>query len=273
MLSALFLLAAAPDGYKMVWHDEFNRGSAPDPKSWVYEEGFVRNQELQLYRKENVRIRKGKLIIEGRKETVPNPGYDPNAPADEWRKSRPTADYTSGSIKTAGKITWTYGRFECRGKFGVSLGLWPAFWMTGPTREWPANGEIDIMEFYQRKYHANLAWGSKQRFVGLWRSKATPIEDVAKEAGFASPEKWAEAFHLYRMDWDPEFIRLYVDGRLLNEVALKDTVNQSPDGANPFHEPHHLILNLAIGATGGDPNQTKWPSRFEVDWVRVYQKT
>jgi beta-glucanase (GH16 family) len=272
MLSALLLLATAPAGYKMVWHDEFNRGSVPDPKFWVYEEGFVRNKELQLYRQENVRIRRGKLIIEGRKETVPNPAFDANAPKEDWQRSRQTAEYTSGSIKTRDSLGWTYGRFECRGKFGVTLGLWPAFWMTGPTREWPANGEIDIMEYYQRAYRANVAWGSKQRWVGIWRAKDVPIETLAKDAGYASADKWAEAFHTYRMDWDPEAIRLYVDGRLLNEVFLKDTVNQSPDGANPFQEPHHLILNLAIGATGGDPNQTKWPSRFEVDWVRVFQK-
>jgi hypothetical protein len=74
------------------------------------------------------------------------------------------------------------------------------------------------------------------------------------------------------MDWDREFIRLYVDGHLLNEVPLVETINRSPDGANPFHEPHHLILNLAIGSTGGDPELTNWPSRFVVDWVRVYRQ-
>jgi hypothetical protein len=48
--------------------------------------------------------------------------------------------------------------------------------------------------------------------------------------------------------------------------------NATADGANPFTEPHHVILNLAIGATGGDPSATPFPVRFAVDWVRVYQR-
>lgn len=271
-LSVVASQAAAHPGYDLVWSDEFEVDGRPDPAKWVYEIGFVRNKELQYYSEANVEVKDGFLIIEGRRERVPNPGHDPAAPESEWRKNRTHAEYTSGSIKTAGKHTWTYGRFECRGKFGITPGLWPAFWMTGPAREWPANGEIDIMEFYQGKYHANLAWGSKTRHVGIWRAKAFPIEEIARGAGYASASAWSEAFHTYRMDWDKDFIRLYVDDRLLNEVRLAETVNESPDGANPFHEPHHLILNLAIGATGGDPAKTTWPSQFVVDWVRVYQK-
>ncbi|MCA0359608.1 MAG: glycoside hydrolase family 16 protein [Armatimonadetes bacterium] len=255
----------------LVWSDEFNVDGPPDPGKWIYELGFVRNKEPQLYRKENVWVKDGFLVIEGRKEEVPNPAFDPAAPADDWKKSRKTAPYTSGSIKTATLHTWTYGRFECRGKFKVTKGLWPAFWMTGPARAWPANGEIDIMEFYQGQYLANLAWGSSKPGVGIWNTSKTQIEKLAKESGYESAEAWADDFHVYRMDWDQKWIRLYVDNRLLNEQDLTKTINQSPDGANPFHEPHHLILNLALGATGGDPKDVKWPTQFVVDWVRVWQ--
>lgn len=274
-LAALILQGGIPQypGYKLVWQDEFNVAGPPNAKDWNYETGFVRNRELQLYRKENVACSGGLLRITGKKERVGNPAYDASAPSSDWRRSRKCADYTSGSIKTAGKRTWTYGRLECYGRFGITEGLWPAFWLTGPTREWPANGEIDVMEFYQSTYLANAAWGSARPGASIWKSSKTPISDIAKAAGFADPQQWAEAFHLYRMDWDPDWIRLYVDGRLLNEIDLSKTVNESPDGKNPFHEPHHIILNLAIGATGGDPSKTRWPSVFEVDWVRVYQKS
>jgi beta-glucanase (GH16 family) len=73
------------------------------------------------------------------------------------------------------------------------------------------------------------------------------------------------------MDWCEDFIRLYVDDRLLNETDLSKTVN--PDGTNPFHQPHYMLLNVAIGGdNGGDPSATEFPSRFEVDWVRVWQR-
>jgi beta-glucanase (GH16 family) len=72
------------------------------------------------------------------------------------------------------------------------------------------------------------------------------------------------------MDWDESWLRIYLDDQLLNEQDLTKTVN--PYGFNPFHQPQYLLLNLAIGATGGDPSQTAFPTRYEIDWVRVYQK-
>jgi beta-glucanase (GH16 family) len=75
------------------------------------------------------------------------------------------------------------------------------------------------------------------------------------------------------MDWDADHIELYVDGVLLNSIDLKKTVNRDREGANPFREPHYILLNLAIGGTnGGDPSKTKFPARFEVDYVRVSKK-
>jgi beta-glucanase (GH16 family) len=72
------------------------------------------------------------------------------------------------------------------------------------------------------------------------------------------------------MDWDTDSIRLFLDDQLLNSVSLTETVN--PDGFNPFLQPHYLLLNLALGANGGDPATSSFPVRYEVDWVRVYQK-
>ena len=75
------------------------------------------------------------------------------------------------------------------------------------------------------------------------------------------------------MDWDETAIRIYVDDLLLNEVLLTETINQDGTGKNPFRQPHYMLLNLAIGGdNGGDPANTKFPNRFEVDYVRVYQK-
>jgi len=54
---------------------------------------------------------------------------------------------------------------------------------------------------------------------------------------------------------------------------LSKTINATPDKANPFREPHYILLNLALGGTnGGDPSGTEFPARFEVDYVRIYRK-
>ena len=90
-------------------------------------------------------------------------------------------------------------------------------------------------------------------------------------ADFSAQENdWADKFHVWKMEWTREYIRLYLDDILLNEIDLKKSVNA--DGFNPFHQPHYILLNLAIGGNGGDPSQSNFPSKYVVDYVRVYQK-
>lgn len=264
-------------GYRLVWADEFNRDGAPSEENWVFETGFVRNQESQWYQPANARCERGLLVIEARRERVENPRYDERS--KDWRRVRPAAEYTSASIKTMGRHSWRYGRFEVRARIDTRSGLWPACWTVGsgtaeaPARPWPACGEIDILESFRGMLLANAAWAGPRPGAVEWDAAKVPLSALAREAGLPGVAAWAERFHVWRMDWDESFIRIWVDGRLLNEVDLSRTMNGSPDGANPLREPHHLILNLAIGGTsGGDPSRTEFPGRFEVDWVRVYQR-
>jgi beta-glucanase (GH16 family) len=254
-----------PDGWKLVWADEFDTDGRPDARNWTYEVGFVRNQELQWYQPGNARCEKGLLIIEGRRERKQNPHYEPNS--QNWKKSREYADYTSASLTTQGLRRWQYGRFEMRGRIDTRAGLWPAFWTLGVEGEWPSNGEVDIMEYYRGALWANAAWGTERRWVPKWDSVRKPITE------FGDPD-WSNKFHVWRMDWDAEHIRLYVDDVVLNTIDLKETFNRDPKGMNPFRQPHFMLLNLAIGGpNGGDPSKTEFPARFEVDYVRVYKKT
>ena len=96
-------------------------------------------------------------------------------------------------------------------------------------------------------------------------SNRTPIDSLGT--------RWNKRFHTWRMDWDEQAISLFVDDQLLNRVELKDLVNQDGSGFNPFKQPHYILLNLALGGdNGGDPAATKFPRRYEIDYVRVYQK-
>jgi beta-glucanase (GH16 family) len=251
-------------GYKLVWSDEFNKDGRPDPNNWTYERGFVRNQELQWYQPDNAKCQNGLLIIEGRRQRKENPRY--RADARDWRQSREYAEYTSSSLTTRRLHSWMFGRFEMRGRIDTHPGLWPAFWTLGIEGPWPANGEIDIMEYYRGVLLANAAWAGENRRAALWDDSRKPITE------FNDPN-WSQKFHIWRMDWDADSIKLYVDDLLLNQVDLKKTINKNGDGKNPFHQPHYIILNLAIGGTsGGDPSNTKFPAKFEVDYVRIYQK-
>ncbi|RZK47666.1 MAG: glycoside hydrolase family 16 protein [Pedobacter sp.] len=251
-------------GYKLVWADEFNKDGKVDSTKWKFEKGFVRNQELQWYQEDNAWQENGVLVIEARKENKPNPKYKEDS--KHWASSRKNIEYSSASINTGGKHSWQYGRFVMRGKIDISDGLWPAWWTLGVKNQWPSNGEIDIMEYYKKKLLANIAIGTNKQYNAHWFSNTKNINELGGK-------EWASKFHIWRMDWDEEAISLYVDDVLLNKVEMSKLNNRDAKGDNPFKQPHYMLLDLAMGGlNGGDLNDTKFPNRYEVDYVRVYQK-
>ena len=249
--------------WKLVWHDEFDTNGPPDPANWNYERGFVRNQELQWYQPENVFCTNGLLVIEARHEHKSNPNFVTNS--TNWKTSREWIEYTSASITSRRLREFKYGKFEMRARIDTRLGSWPAFWTLGATPgiRWPAGGEIDIMEFYTGTVLANFGYSLDRKTK--WLAVKKPVAELGGEA-------WSQEFHIWTMDWDEKKIDLLLDGKLMNHLDLADADNA--DRGNPFHGPVYFILNEAIGGnSGGDPSQTKFPIRFEVDWVRVYQRS
>lgn len=274
LLAASFMGVSAQtlnnDEWKLVWHDEFDTDGQPDQSKWSYENGFVRNNEMQWYQANNAYCRDGLLIIEGRKEQHPNPWYVEGS--TDWRNSRKTYDYTSASLITRGKFSFLYGRLEVRAKMPVGHGAWPAIWAKGIEMDWPSCGEIDIMECYpyqgEQRVLANAAWGTDERNVAKWSTTLTPLSHFTSKDAC-----WADQYHVWRMDWDEDFIKIYLDDELLNSVSLDQTVNgKLGQGRNPFHQPQFLLLNLAMGATGGKIADELLPMRYEIDYVRVYQR-
>jgi beta-glucanase (GH16 family) len=250
----------APAGYKLVWHDEFDVDGAPDPAVYSFEKGFQRNEEAQWYQSANATVQGGLLVIEARKETVQNPNYTGSG---DWKTTRKTAEYTSSSLSTSGRQSFQYGHFEMRGRIPTEAGMWPAWWTLGVSGEWPSNGEIDIMEFYQSKLLANVACGTSTRWQAKWDSTSKALSSLGAN--------WASQFHVWTMDWDDQNIVLSVDGQQLNTTALSSMLNS--DGTSPFKQKAYMIVNLAIGGqNGGDPSKTSFPKRYEVDYLRVFQK-
>ena len=118
--------------------------------------------------------------------------------------------------------------------------MWPAWWTLGVDGEWPAGGEIDMLEY--------LPWhAARQCGVGIAAALGGDV-GLRPHAGCVTGAGWADGFHVWRMDWDAEAIRLYMDDRLLNETAVSDTIDASRH-RDPFNAPHYMLLNLAIGGT------------------------
>lgn len=270
MLFAVNIMAQKE--YTLVWSDEFDKDGEPNPQTWNYEEGFVRNHEDQWYQKENAYQKDGLLVIECRKENNPrpNPGYEEGS--KNWKKARKDIKYTSACLTTNGKFEFLYGRLEVRARIPVGYGAWPAIWTLGRKMEWPSCGEIDLMEFYRTNGKpyilANFAWGNDKHYDAVWNSKKIPYEHFLEKDPF-----WVTRFHTWRMDWDEKMIRIYLDDELLNEVAQSTTINGSLGKyESPFIKPQYILLNLALGGdNGGEIDDSAFPMRYEIDYVRVYK--
>ncbi|MCC3371940.1 carbohydrate binding domain-containing protein [Cohnella sp. REN36] len=250
--------------WKLVWSDEF-AGGAIDPSKWTYDTtngesvgnpGWG-NNELEYYtdRPDNAKVEDGKLVITAKKELY---GGMP---------------YTSARLKTLGLFSQTYGKFEIRAKAPTGKGLWPAIWMLPEHNEygtWAASGEIDIME----------GWGSRPGTVAgtIHYGERWP-GNVYSGASYDLPNQGTIAdYHTYALEWEPNEMRWYVDGELYSTKKdwYSKGVGQQPNYAYPapFDQPFHLLINLAVGGNfDGNPTEnTAFPARMEVDYVRVYAK-
>lgn len=260
----------------LVWSDEFNTTGPLNDADWNYEHGFVRNYELQWYQSDNATCRDGCLIITARHEQIKNPHYVKDTPGGrrpDWRKQREYAEYTSASVNTRGKHEFLFGTLEVRARIPIVEGSWPAIWTLGSQWHWPSCGEIDVMEYYRINdvphVLANAAWGNDHN-QAVWNSKAIPFAHFLE-----LDADWADKFHVWRMEWQPEYLRIYLDDELLNDIDLTRTINGTyGEGKNPFHTPQYFLLNLAIGGQhGGTPAPEKYPIRYEIDYIRFYQST
>jgi len=264
------LIYTSETPYELVWSDEFNGSGAVDAANWSFENGFVRNEEQQWYQPDNAFQKDGYLVFEARKEDPINTRLNPNyiAGATDWKKARRYINYTAASIKTAGKRSWLYGRFEIRAKVTNLNGTWPAIWTLGNSCEWPSNGEVDIMENYGGNVLANFAWGTNTRWTAKWdgyKKSATSL--------LTKDPDWFTKFHIWTLDWDENKMSIYLDGELLNEVDLSTTINGTAmcSGQNPFKKPQYLLLNLAMIANAATVSNLPFPNQYLVDYARVYQ--
>ena len=251
------------DGYKLVWADEFDSGTEPEyPNSdnWGYERGYVRNREWQYYADslDDAYCQNGMLHIRALKHA---PGTFPTGP-DPYQDG----SISSASLRSLHKVEYMYGKLQMRARIDTRMGSWPAFWTLGVKGGWPDGGECDIMEYYRDMLKFNIAWQTPEsgQYI-LWDSTVVNLYELEPN--------WADDFHVWTMEWSPEFIKLYLDDELMNEWDSSQDASPNGDSAEGFQQPHYIILNQAIGGNeGGDASGLQYPTSYEIDWVRWYQK-
>jgi beta-glucanase (GH16 family) len=231
-----------------VWADEFNYSGLPDASKWGNEVGFIRNNELQYYtdrRIENSIVANGALQIIGRKE---------------WNGG---ANFTSASLTTDGKFSWTYGKIEARMKLPNGQGVWPAFWLLGQNVQqvgWPKCGEIDIME---------LRGQSPSIINGTIHGPGYSGANAITSNYFLQNSRFDVDYHIFAVEWDATKIDFFVDGFLYKRINKSDV-----PGEWVYDNSFYMILNVAVGGNYlGNPNSgTPFPQKMIIDYVRVYSE-
>lgn len=237
----------------LVWHDEFD-GQTLDTSKWRYATHNSGGSEQQAYtvaRTANTRLENSNLILEAKKD-----GY-----VDGWT-------WSSGRIDTSGLAGFKYGRLEAKLRYDVVPGAFPAFWTIGtcayyPTGEnihgvqkskgtqWAQNGEIDMFEG---------RGGKSEIGQGGWYNQDDGKGNLSME--FSNRAIDASQYHVYAVEWTETSIVAYIDDIETGRKDISDIVS--------WQRPQYIILNMAVGSTGGYPTDDCTSMKMEVDWVRVY---
>lgn len=234
------------------WADEFDINGLPNNQIWGYDVGGGGwgNNELQNYTSndvDNAKVENGKLIVTAIKEVSG------------------TRQYSSARLVTKGKKEMKYGRLEIKAKVPAGLGSWPALWMlasqtTYGTTYWPDQGEIDIMEhvgFDPSIIHASVHTNIFNHVLGTQKTAKTTLPTFNSE------------FHIYRMDWTPDEIKVFLDDKEYFSFKRQGVLWQEW----PFNQPQHLLVNIAVGGNWGGLkgiDDTIFPISMELDYVRYY---
>ena len=241
----------APEGYQLVWHDEFNEGTELNAADWTHEvqkDHWV-NNELQNY--VNHVTPKGRYVTEVMDGTL------------RIHCFKEDGKIYSGRVYAHVKSGWTYGYIEASIKLPKGKGTWPAFWMMPVNfKSWPADGEIDIME--EVGYHPDYVSSSLHANAHVHSNNTQVTHEMYC--------KGAEGeFHTYAIEWTAQNITTFVDGK---EQLSYDNRGLGRDDW-PYNDPFYVIFNLAWGGDWGGQqgvDENALPVTMEVDYVRVFQK-
>ena len=246
-----------PEGYHLVWRDEFNDGPELNSADWTHEvqgSGWV-NNELQNY--VNHTSPGGKAVTEVSGGSL------------HIHCFKEGGKVYSGRVYAHVNKGWLYGWVEARIKLPSGKGTWPAFWMMPvgndwSTNPWPMCGEIDIMEEVGVVPNEVSSSIHTQDYNHTKDTQKTHAMTISKAEG---------EYHVYALEWTADAITTYVDGKVqlsVTKAALGSGHNQWP-----FHYAFYPILNLAWGGDWGGMqgvDESALPVTMSVDYIRVFQK-
>lgn len=270
-------------GYNLVWNDEFD-GTQLDETKWRLRSEKENSEIKNLGNDPRVfKIENGTAIM----RTIPY--------TDENDSNIKYA--VSGGLSTSQDMAYRYGYIEMRAKISYMQGVWMSFWLRGsddyynepnigkPNRISVGNSaEADIFEIFSSTDTATPN-------IHLWswsNDTMTATDEAYNSEGrksnvkiFSDAVNLSEEYHVYGLEWTPEYMTVYVDGEACMTYDI--TRHWSEKGTlsvQAFQNPMHVILGPELFTQDVSwvtpdllpENPDTFNTHYIVDYVRLYQK-
>ncbi len=245
-----------PEGYSLVWSDEFN-GPSVDLTKWGYQTGDGTdyglpagwgNNEKQIY----TDVADNSAIMNDNGSSV----------LAITAKEEGSGGYTSARLTTKGLQSARFGRIDVRAKVAEGQGLWSAIWMLGDnidTIGWPGCGEVDIVEVLG--HEATVAYNT------LHYTNSEKKHGERQLVNELSDGSLARDYHVFSLVWSPDAISFLLDGVASQPIPIGSDMKE-------FLRSFYLVVNVAVGGNWpGNPDETTtFPQSMLIDYIRFFSK-
>ncbi len=241
-------------GYDLVFAEEFQTGTLDTTKwntSYLWGDELIINSEEQFY--VDIKNKPGfgynPFELDGEHLTITAIRTPP-----ELLDKATGQPYLSGVITSYDSFKFTYGYVEARAKVPFGQGLWSAFWLLNAYYV-DRKPEIDIFEHIGDD--RDVTYHTYHYYDGAGKLHSTKsLETVGID--------FTHDFHNYAVEWLPGKIIFYVDGQEMHSISDPNISSQEM----------YIIANTALGGwwPGSPDDTTPFPSRYQIDYIRAYQK-
>ena len=91
----------------------------------------------------------------------------------------------------------------------------------------------------------------------------------ARDYTLPDGEVFNDEYHTFGCEWTEEYLAFYLDGFKYTEIDI------TAENMDVFHQPAYIIISMAVGLLDieAPDENTPWPAIYEIDYLRIYQKS
>ena len=220
------------------WSDEF-AGWQLDGTRWHDNDPVWPGREPSRFEPSNVRQQPGRLLLESR----------------ESGQAGPVA-FLTAAVKSRSAVR--YGFFETRARAGASA-VSSAFWLYArDARRWT---EIDVFEMCGVPGQSRQLFTNAHVFFDIDQGMVPGGAELQHLQATRLDFDVQQDFHVYGLNWAPDRLEWWVDGKLVRTLANRY-----------WHQQLNVVFDSEVFRDWfGVPQANTLPASFDVEYLRVWR--